>query len=210
MRLTLLVVVAACGGSPGSGPSAPPPPPPPSPGTLVVPANGPVVLPADLTACLADADCTVVALGCGDETPVHRAHHAAAKRAYQAAGRVPGPIDDACGPSAEGTWDGAPGACVESRCELPLGMFAMPSAGDFTVPFSFTQCTADAECVVVANGCCDETPVNRLHASLLTRGFVQSGRRHCTVKTACGPGLDGTWNGQPARCVRHTCAMPPE
>jgi len=70
------------------------------------------------TACTSDADCTYVSLGCCDTTPVNRSHVADAKRKLERSGRPYCPPKTACGPSADGTWSGAPGKCAAGSCVL--------------------------------------------------------------------------------------------
>jgi hypothetical protein len=208
MRIAMFLVLVGCGGArepsstTASGSASPV-------AKLVIPPTGVAALPADHTICKSHADCTLVAFGCGDETPVNRAHHATVKQAYEAAGRIPGAIDDACGPGIGGTWDSAPGECVAARCELPVAMFAMPQVGPFTpLPWSYTQCNADADCEMVSNDCCDPTPANRLHANLLRRTFQKAGRI-CTLSNAqCGPDHRDSWDGVAGACLNHTCTIP--
>ena len=73
---------------------------------------------ASWTTCSSDADCTYVSLGCCDTTPVNRAHVADAKRKLERSGRPYCPPKTACGPSADGTWAGAPGKCSGGSCVL--------------------------------------------------------------------------------------------
>jgi hypothetical protein len=102
------------------------PPPPPAPHappagrpTFRIPNSGEFKLPADWVACTRDNDCTIVSLGCCDETPVARAHAAALREALDASGRRYCPPKSACGPSRHGTWDGEPGRCTANACVMP-------------------------------------------------------------------------------------------
>nr|HEX4316512.1 hypothetical protein [Kofleriaceae bacterium] len=83
--------------------------------------SGPVSLPASWAACSRDADCTVVSRGCCDTTAVDRDHAADATDVLRESDRPMCPVKSACGPSADGTWDGQPGTCVDAVCRLPTG-----------------------------------------------------------------------------------------
>ena len=101
-------------------PAAPPTTPPaPVDAGPQIPAEGAFTLPGAWTACSADADCTIVSMGCCDVTPVNRTHAATARDAMEAAGRRNCPVKAACGPSAHGTWDGEPGVCTAGTCAMP-------------------------------------------------------------------------------------------
>ncbi|MBX7077971.1 MAG: hypothetical protein K1X88_02215 [Nannocystaceae bacterium] len=79
-------------------------------------APPPVVLPIAWQRCRADRECTFVALGCCDTTPVLRKHAAEANERLVASGRPECPVKAACGPGADGTWIGTAGACIDGRC----------------------------------------------------------------------------------------------
>ncbi len=141
--LTKAVAAAAalamgCGASapasqPSPGPSASSVAPPdatvspgPSPGPLAtstarppngrVVTGGPVVLPDGWARCEKDADCTFVALGCCDITPVARARAAEAQRKLEASGRPYCAPKAACGPGPDGTFAGTAGRCTKGAC----------------------------------------------------------------------------------------------
>jgi hypothetical protein len=104
----------------------------------------------------------------------------------------------ACGSS-------SPSATGPSR---PEETARVPPEGPFDLPASYTACHADADCTVVARGCCDETPVNRAHADSF-RSMLIAARGMCPVKAACGPSAAGTWDGQPGKCEDAACTLPP-
>lgn len=83
------------------------------------------------------------------------------------------------------------------------------AVGDFTLPQSWTACQQDDDCTMVTLGCCDETAVHRAYAARLRQALEDSGRPYCPPKSACGPGLDGTWNGANAACTQGVCRKPP-
>ena len=114
----LVIGVIACGGT-RVEPERSPPPPPPSASDPVIPKQGPFTLPATWTACSADAECTIVALGCCHETPVNRSSVDKTRRALEQSGREYCAAKSACGPSKNGTWDGEPGACRGGMCAMP-------------------------------------------------------------------------------------------
>lgn len=68
------------------------------------------------TACVSDADCTFVSLGCCSTTPVNRASAAAVKMRLAASGLPYCAVKAACGPGPDGTWEGAPGTCMRGAC----------------------------------------------------------------------------------------------
>jgi hypothetical protein len=76
-------------------------------------------IPASWVACSVDADCTFASLGCCDTTAVNRAHAADLQKYLEASGRPYCPPKDACGPSSDGTWKGAPGVCKGGVCGQP-------------------------------------------------------------------------------------------
>jgi hypothetical protein len=86
-----------------------------TPPVVVVDASAPST---SWTACASDLDCTYVSLGCCDTTPVNRAHADEAKRKLERSGHPYCPPKTACGPSADGTWAGAPGKCAAGNCVL--------------------------------------------------------------------------------------------
>jgi hypothetical protein len=86
--------------------------------------------------------------------------------------------------------------------------FHIPAEGPFSLPVAWTACGGDADCTVVSLGCCDDTPVNREHATGASAALRESGRPYCPVKTACGPGTSGTWEGERGVCTAGTCRMP--
>lgn len=76
----------------------------------------PVAMPAEWSRCRADAECTFVSLGCCDTTPVNRRHADDARGALRASKREECPPKTACGPGADGTWQGTPGRCLAGVC----------------------------------------------------------------------------------------------
>jgi hypothetical protein len=117
----LALVVTAC-----RSPAAPPSNPGasgsstlPSTNDIDIPSSGPFSLPVAWTSCAVDADCTIVSLGCCDETPVNRDRAVATRTALEKSGRGYCPPKDACGPSSSGTWDGEAGKCDNGRCRVP-------------------------------------------------------------------------------------------
>jgi len=169
---------------------------------------GPVQLPADYTRCAKDDDCTVVALGCCDNTPVNNAHADAAKRALAASGRPYCPVKTACGPGDDGTWNGMAGECDGGHCAMIVTALQLPRTGPFALPADYGACATDADCVVVSMGCADETPVNRTHEIETRRAIKAANRPWRPPKDACGPGPQGVWNGQPGECKAGRCAIP--
>ncbi|MDP1920655.1 MAG: hypothetical protein Q8L14_30710 [Myxococcales bacterium] len=84
-------------------------------------------------------------------------------------------------------------------------------AGDdkkVAMPAEWSRCEVDADCTYASLGCCDTTPVARVHAKAAQQRLNDSGRAWCSPKAACGPGADGTWSGMPGRCVKKVCAPP--
>ncbi|MFO0633890.1 MAG: hypothetical protein U0168_13660 [Nannocystaceae bacterium] len=77
------------------------------------------------------------------------------------------------------------------------------------LPAAWQRCDADRECTFVALGCCDTTPVLRTRAKAANERLQASGRPECPVKTACGPGADGTWIGTPGKCIDRRCGCDP-
>src|SRR5687768_17175114 len=94
-------------------------PPPADAGAFVIPREGQFEIPADWTECITDDDCTIVTLGCCDETPVNRKHADALRRALEASGRPSCPPKTACGPGEDGTWDGVRSTCDAATCRMP-------------------------------------------------------------------------------------------
>ena len=86
------------------------------------------------------------------------------------------------------------------------GLRASESADD--LPPAWASCQADTDCTFVSLGCCDTTPVNRGHRIDAQRSLDASGHPWCAPKSACGPGLDGTWAGMPGVCRDARCRMP--
>lgn len=101
----------------------------------------------------------------------------------------------------------AVGCSSSASAKEPMAWKA-PKTGPFTIPAEWTTCAKDAECTVASMGCCDETPVNRAHYAELKKAFEDAGRRYCPPKDACGPGIHGTWDGEPGKCTAKVCAMP--
>ena len=117
MRRWLAAVVGACSSSQPA--PAQPAPAQPTHAPFTIPPSGPFALPADWVACRVDSDCTIVALGCCENTAVAVPHAADAQSALELSGRRECPVKDACGPSANGTWEGVMGKCVDTTCRLP-------------------------------------------------------------------------------------------
>jgi hypothetical protein len=86
--------------------------------TVASATSAPTATTASWTSCTSDADCTYVSLGCCDTTPVNRAHVKDAQRKLDQSGHPHCPPKAACGPSADGTWSGAPGKCTAGSCVL--------------------------------------------------------------------------------------------
>ena len=86
---------------------------------LHIPASGAFTLPDAFTACTQKSECTLVSLGCCDTTAVNHAHEKKLRAALESSGRPHCPVKSACGPSKDGTWDGAIGACVDGHCKRP-------------------------------------------------------------------------------------------
>ena len=82
------------------------------------------------------------------------------------------------------------------------------TSGPIALPAAWTACTRDADCVIAAIGCCSEVAVDRARAEDALRAIAASSRPRCAVKAACGAGIDGTNNGQPALCASGRCALP--
>lgn len=70
-------------------------------------------------------------------------------------------------------------------------------------------CQRDDECTFVSLGCCSTTPVNRTFSEPAMAALEASGAPYCPVKTACGPGSDGTFAGTPGACIAGRCACDP-
>ncbi|MFO0671507.1 MAG: hypothetical protein U0235_18070 [Polyangiaceae bacterium] len=99
----------------------------------------------------------------------------------------------------------APAAALSPASSLATASSASPGA-----PAEWAACASDAECTYVSLGCCDTTPVNRRFAAQAQARLDASGRPHCAVKQACGPGPAATWAGAAGKCRAGTCAPPPE
>jgi hypothetical protein len=132
VAMTFVAIGPGChasGQAPPPPPAAPAPAPPAAPtartrapapaATLHLASTGAITLPADLTACAADRDCTYATLGCCDVTPVNRAHAAEVHAALEASGRPYCAVKAACAPTPSGTWNDGPGACAQGRCAPP-------------------------------------------------------------------------------------------
>lgn len=91
---------------------------------------------------------------------------------------------------------------------LDAAALAIQRTGAFTLPVEYTRCVADADCTFVALGCCDTTAVLRTRAAEVQRALEASGRPFCSVKAACGPGPNGTWEATPGTCSTGTCVLP--
>lgn len=92
---------------------------------------------------------------------------------------------------------------------LPAG--ALPRVatdGPITLPPSWVACSTDAECVIVAIGCCSKVASKRVLADATRAAIQASGRRECPVKAACGAGPSGNDDGEPAVCRSGACALP--
>ena len=96
-------------------------------------------------------------------------------------------------------------AWLAAHAPAPLHI---PASGAFTLPDAFTVCSKSADCTIVSLGCCDETAVNRTHTKELRAALEASHRPYCSVKSACGPGKDGTWDGEPGACIAGHCKRP--
>lgn len=82
------------------------------------------------------------------------------------------------------------------------------ATGPISLPAAYTRCASDADCTYATLGCCEVTPVNQASRAIVADALERSGRRECPPKSACGPGPNGTWDGQPGRCVAQVCGAP--
>jgi hypothetical protein len=115
LRVLIMLAICAC----GSQKPTPERPPKDSDTSVSIPASGPIALPHAWIECTTDADCTITALGCCDETPVNRASYAQARDALRASGRRYCPVKAACGPGTDGTKELMPGRCLDAACTMP-------------------------------------------------------------------------------------------
>ena len=101
---------------------------------------------------------------------------------------------------------------VPAGAARPAGSMSgsRPTTGGSTddLPAAWTACQGSDECTFVSLGCCDTTAVNRAHRIDAQRSLDASGHPWCAPKSACGPGLDGTWAGTPGTCRESRCVMP--
>jgi hypothetical protein len=81
-------------------------------------------------------------------------------------------------------------------------------SGPIILPASWTACASDADCVIVALGCCSKAAALRSRAQDVIRAIGASSRRECPVKAACGAGPSGNDDGEPAVCAAGACQLP--
>lgn len=91
-------------------------------------------------------------------------------------------------------------ACKRTHVEpFPL------DADIVTLPSAYTACKHDADCMVISNGCCHPTAINRKYEDKGRDGLPAN--ELCPPKGACGPSAHGTWDGEPGVCVSGVCQM---
>lgn len=87
-------------------------------------------------------------------------------------------------------------------CKRTPAKYFVDDDGVVHPPYAVVACAVDSDCVVIARGCCFETAVNRAHVEEAREGMPDE---RCSVKGACGPRDDGTWEGVPGVCQAGVC-----